>query len=75
MGGHGIVVRSRLSDLASTVPRRARLGSSGVCPRLGASKEKTMISGIVDKTVEMRVSIDAAMIVTRESPSTIFGLE
>ena len=75
MGGHGIVVRSRLSDLPSTVPRRARLGSSEVCPRLGASIEKTMISGIVDKTVEMRVSIDAAMIVTRESPSTIFGLE
>ena len=42
---------------------------------MGASIEKTMISGIVDETVEMRVSIDAAMIVTRRSPSTIFGLE
>ena len=42
---------------------------------MDASIEKTMISGIVDKTVEMRVSIDAAMIVTQRMPSATLVFE
>ena len=55
--------------------RRARPGSSEVCSSVSASKEIHSFSGIVRKTVETRVSINAAMIPTQKSAFAIFAFE
>ena len=54
---------------------RARPGSSEVCSSVSASKEIHSFSGIVRKTVETRVSINAAMIPTQKSAFAIFAFE
>ena len=46
-----------------------------MCSLVSASIESSLLSEIVVKTVETRVSIDAAMISTQESASATFGLE
>ena len=46
-----------------------------MCSLVSASTESSLFSEIVVKTVETRVSIDAAMISTQESASATFGLE
>ena len=55
--------------------RRVRPGSSEVCSPVSASKEIHSFSGIVRKTVETRVSINAAMIPTQKSAFAIFAFE
>ena len=49
--------------------------SSEVCSSVSASKEIHSFSGIVKKTVETRVSINAAMIPTQKSAFAIFAFE
>ena len=65
----------RRSDLLPSAHRRARPESSEVCSSVSASKEIHSFSGIVKKTVETRVSINAAMIPTQKSAFAIFAFE
>ena len=46
-----------------------------MCSPVSASKEKEVICGIVKKTVETLLSIDAAMIATQESTFATFALK
>ena len=62
----------RRSDLPPSAHRRARPESSEVCSSVSASKEIHSFSGIARKTVETRVSINAAMIPTQKSAFAIF---
>ena len=71
----GVDVLLRRSGLPPSVHRRARPGSSEVCSPVSASKENCLFSGIVKKTVETRVSINAAMIPTQKSAFAIFAFE
>jgi hypothetical protein len=71
----GVGFLLRRSDLPPSVHRRARPGSSEVCSPVSASKEIHSFSGIVRKTVETRVSINAAMIPTQKSAFAIFAFE
>ena len=61
--------------ISPSVHRRAPLGSTEVCSPVSASKEKEVICGIVKKTVETLLSIDAAMIATQESTFATFALK
>ena len=70
----GVGALLRRSDLPPSVYRRARPGSSEVCSSVSASKEIHSFSGIVRKTVETRVSINAAMIPTQKSTFAIPSL-
>ena len=71
----GVGVLLRRSDLPPSAHRRARPESSEVCSSVSASKEIHSFSGIVRKTVETRVSINAAMIPTQKSAFAIFAFE
>ena len=70
-----VAVRSRLRAISPLAHRRAHLGSTEVSSPVSASKEIHSFSRIVRKTVETRVSINAAMIPTQKSTFAIFAFE